>query len=126
LASRQALRALEVSRLELPWDPTLSAGPLHETSTEDYELPLWMFPVNPFTESTSSDVKRTGAELKSKHREAVLTPEEIQRRTEDYRDWLQRQGLSRLEDVGAVDAGTQSTAAREREEPLDRTGAGSR
>jgi uncharacterized protein CbrC (UPF0167 family) len=99
---------------------------LHESVTEDYELPLWMLSVNPLSESTSSDEKHTGAELKGKHREAVLTPEEIHRRTEGYRDWLQRQGLSRLEDVGAVDAGAQSTATREHEEPLDRTGAGSR
>ena len=124
--SHQVLRSMGDSRLELPWDPRLGEGPFHETFTKDYDLPPWMFRAISPNASTSSVVMATEVEPTEKHWGATLTPEEIQRRTENYGNWLRRQGFQRIEDVAAVEDRTPASAATVQDEDgLDRTGAAS-
>lgn len=97
--SPEVIRSVGASPVTLPWDPELGAEQLDETMTVRHELPLWTFPAARSNESAASDVSPTVTDTNARSREPKLTPEEIRRRTANYQDWLQRQGLRRLEDV---------------------------
>lgn len=122
-ASGQWLRAVEASGLELPWDPVLGTEPFDETSRGNYELPPWMARGALPEEAASSGVHQAEPGRKSERPEATLTPREIRRRTENYRDWLRRQGLRRLEDADAgVDGAPLTTTARQDEDSVHEPG----
>jgi eukaryotic-like serine/threonine-protein kinase len=97
--SPEVLRAVGASRMNLPWDPELEAERLDEAMTVRRELPTSMFAAVRSNEPAASDVSPTVTNKRDRPREPELTPEEIQRRTANYQDWLRRQGLQRLEDV---------------------------
>jgi serine/threonine-protein kinase len=118
--SHEVLGAVGASRLEFPWDPVLGTSPLDETRVERHVLPLWMFPAVYAKAPASSDVSATSTNVVESPREAGLTPAEIRRRTENYRDWLRRQGFRRLDDVVPVETDSRPSPAPTQDDTRER------